>query len=696
MFFTANEPMSEMTNIKPLVLPPDSFYEYLYVAPPFTTSNGWELLLLNLGYYPNTDDGTPEGGILTHNFVDQKFIPYIVLYNKYTGIMRVFLAYGKNQSPDGAIDGVMITLTFFSPALGQDEVSGILRLVKGRDNFLDQPTSTVNTTAVAKNPGVEHKWYSADFQLAYDPCTCEYPTKLALIFDFFSETEFRLVGNSLSSNDIPMSEAEELINNDFLGNFELDEGGDIENGYIIYNNLSLLIDDFIAKTDQYIIDYQNYEEQLKRFEREKAIMEAFKMIILQGAGAAFAGPAGFNIGAAAAQGFPFAIAFVDHAKDLKDADGNLSYFKLNSESKKLLGHTVNMLTTESSNEPVPPTKPIQPSVSYSQMSFKGKLSDEMKVGTIDFPTPGTFDYTIPVTSSISPITGLTDFNYPLEYKYPIYNEVLGVFALTNTPSINVFNNAINISCESVNIQNPPGSVFEDPQDVYYTNLFQIQLNDALNYSINPKLDIINHSIDVALVVEGYFVQTQNQVFNPDERVLNHLVNLQTYDTALYSFPSHHHGDGIVNSTAYKIETPFFPIDAIRSVVGSVSVGVNNSLFNSYVTSALESYAINTLGLSLNGTTLSEIFTEAEACEIIAKKMGFKFVVTSVQLKLNVNVLYNGINSANQPLDYFYSFTYDLPISDDNVNYYSSPIIDNIEGSESDFTQFPYYVIGLPR
>jgi hypothetical protein len=68
----------------------------------FNWQDGWELLWMNTGYYPNQSTTNHNGNI---NFSDNNRIypfvsnpahsryPYIILYNKYRGTMRMFGKY---------------------------------------------------------------------------------------------------------------------------------------------------------------------------------------------------------------------------------------------------------------------------------------------------------------------------------------------------------------------------------------------------------------------------------------------------------------------------------------------------------------------------------------------------------------------------------------------------------------------------
>src|SRR5690606_29280609 len=129
---------------------------------------------VNLGKYP--DDITP------HTQTSLNVIPYLAFYNKYKGVLRVFVQYGYNETPPNSIKGVKIELKYSNI----NKMSGILRLGEGSDQSLDQNSDVKILTAIAPKTGQQSIWMSADFQLSYDPCVCFIPSNLNLDFHFFS------------------------------------------------------------------------------------------------------------------------------------------------------------------------------------------------------------------------------------------------------------------------------------------------------------------------------------------------------------------------------------------------------------------------------------------------------------------------------------------------------------------------------
>jgi hypothetical protein len=70
-----------------------AYYDYIYYESPahkHLFSEGWELLLINVGQFPDK----------IHNYTStlNKALPYVVLYNLYRGIIRVFVGMGPDAT----------------------------------------------------------------------------------------------------------------------------------------------------------------------------------------------------------------------------------------------------------------------------------------------------------------------------------------------------------------------------------------------------------------------------------------------------------------------------------------------------------------------------------------------------------------------------------------------------------------------
>ena len=128
-------------------------------------ANGWELLAYNLGY---TEKGQPRPGGAD--------LLYVVLYHRFTGIMRVF---ATEANPVRSYTTHFITLRFAS-GTGLAFKSGLLnRVAAPATALLDAPAGVAAVLhGVGTHLNYGGKWFFADFPLDYDPCTCLFRSEL--------------------------------------------------------------------------------------------------------------------------------------------------------------------------------------------------------------------------------------------------------------------------------------------------------------------------------------------------------------------------------------------------------------------------------------------------------------------------------------------------------------------------------------
>ncbi|MEL6133296.1 MAG: hypothetical protein AAFR59_08040, partial [Bacteroidota bacterium] len=129
---------------------------HLYLSDDYKPEDGWELLARNLGY---KDDGTTVSDLSN---------PYIILYNRYQGLMRCFISIGQREAD---YKGIVFEL-FFNEAVTTRSTA----LLQSMSPIIE-PTKTLNpiiTRAAAVSEFIQEprKWMMAEFELAYDPCTC--------------------------------------------------------------------------------------------------------------------------------------------------------------------------------------------------------------------------------------------------------------------------------------------------------------------------------------------------------------------------------------------------------------------------------------------------------------------------------------------------------------------------------------------
>lgn len=150
---TIRAPFAQVTNG-----PLGAFLENPDVQP----QDGWELIAYELGFDENNVAVTYSVGHV-----------YFVLYNKHTGIMRVFVA-GNQQTP---YQGARISISMNGSL--SEIYSSVLS--NASDLFaLDKFEPEPKQNAVIPYRNDPELWYFADFQMSYDPCTCLYESGILI------------------------------------------------------------------------------------------------------------------------------------------------------------------------------------------------------------------------------------------------------------------------------------------------------------------------------------------------------------------------------------------------------------------------------------------------------------------------------------------------------------------------------------
>lgn len=626
MMYNPNQPYNAMSNIQSANAV--SVYNYLNKflgAEEMTPQNGWELLLVNLGRYPDN--------ITIHSETDLQAIPYVVLYNKYTGIMRVFVQYGYNEPPNDAIDGVLLNLVYFTEA-DENNVSGILRLGEGVDQPLDIPTDVQVLSAIAPPSGAYNFWMSGDFQVTYDPCVCSYPTDLKLEFRFFSTTDLELYGRGIAIEEDIVDANGSINNADFLSGISFDDA-DAEGGYIMYKKMETLVDDYIAKKEAYLVELAAVNAHNKQVERELAIVKAIKDLVMNGVSA----------GLTTVTGMPWFLKLQKEAGELIGED-SIDLKKLVKEGEKILGKELNTYINSTWSKKTAPQAPAMPTATFSEMRFSGRLTNTTDVGSPLFSTPGSFQNQS--TNSYNEVV-----NPP--YGYPVYNQPLGVFALLETPVIEVKKGTkmkVNQTIDTV--PSPfPSLVYTYEKNV--KNGWQYRLKDPLKFAFNNILGIENYTVYCAIELEYKDWSTSSnyhkQSYGTLEGTSDYSSSCHVEDDS-YNVNSEHinvnDNDLVYKSGGRSYDkivytTPYVEIEGMNSIVAEVY----NVVKNKYSTIAPENYP----SFYTNGEYY--LYSDPE----------FNWDDVEVRLKLKVDVDYESYHDNGDKHAYTYNFTYKIDEQD---------------------------------
>lgn len=145
-------------------------------------SDGWELIRRDLGY---DDAGNP---VKTTN-------PTLILYNRFTSMLRVFTAVGDLQN---GYQFAEIKLKFGTAATNK---AGTLNRQSALGVALEdtEPHTNPEFAAVARYLNGRSKWFVADFPMEYDPCVCQFDSRLQINVNLISQADVKLVGQTTGS-----------------------------------------------------------------------------------------------------------------------------------------------------------------------------------------------------------------------------------------------------------------------------------------------------------------------------------------------------------------------------------------------------------------------------------------------------------------------------------------------------------------
>ncbi|HMO62072.1 MAG TPA: T9SS type A sorting domain-containing protein [Ferruginibacter sp.] len=162
----------------PIYQPDNSIIDHLRLSLDMKPQDGWELLRREMGY---NQDGTPANPKPENS--------YIVMYNKYSSILRFFYA----RSSSAPFTAARITLKF---ADGSPAQSSLLDLSEGlipldslfqKNKIFQSPSEFDNRL---------HQWFYADFPMQYDPCTCYYTSRLNIEVKLISQANVDISGTA--------------------------------------------------------------------------------------------------------------------------------------------------------------------------------------------------------------------------------------------------------------------------------------------------------------------------------------------------------------------------------------------------------------------------------------------------------------------------------------------------------------------
>lgn len=645
--------------------------------------NGWELLAVNLGFYPN---GEPFALYNTPN--QHSLLPYIILYNKYTATIRIFAKPNDNW----VLNNYWTSARVIMSVDDQPYVNGLLRYISGLDKALDQQTSVIEYSAVCAVDNQPNQWLAADFQVAFDPCVCTWPSRIRFDFQLIQKEDIVLHGGAISI-EREILNGNQVAHNDYLSNFTgkftnaTNGQFTAEGGFVIYREMQAMIDDYIAKLEKYKLEMALVDLHNKEVDRKIAILK-YASAAISVALAVVTGGSTTSI----------AVAIIASlgavAPDLvtKDSDGNITgvkHEKTIKEAEKAIADASKHYQSSNWKKQNLPSRPITPTATFTEMYFEGSITSTAHRAGPRMYTPGSYGegnaWSIPI---------------PNTSDYPVYNDILGVFALLKTPKVKISENVLDQNLTQSAYHVPSQGV--DVKNIYqsWTKEYQIQLDSELEYVFNPALDIVSSSIECSFEIQSNVTRKANYVTNDSLKYGVFIDPLRT-----------------VNMNSVDVDvTTFFPLESplgknYQNGSNFCQVFLNNDdCFSEYwqhageVDTVLNSFNLNSEFLPIdffkNSISAFSIKNQYHDTRIYFSQQDLSVMLPPIDvnsdgydidfkvfLKLLVNITYNNPNNQSGAEEHVYVLTYEIPLEDDYLLSNQS-LINNLAGSEYDYTQYP--------
>lgn len=362
----------------------------------------------------------------------------IVLYNKYRSFIRVFVRVVQMQQTD--IVEMELSFDNLSPSYYSSLLGASDRVRKPLKNFDPEIRESGAQEFVNLNPnhGFTH-WYYSDFPVNYDPCSCmplsldQEPPELRLKLSLVSESLIQLSGHS---NGMATMVERNTINQQQQSN---------------WNNFFGTSKKVQNSIEAGVKAFKTYSSFAINANRSADTLSGFKSSQIQSG-------------------------ITQLASLLSDDIPLLRHAPYVGEALAIIGTFVGAGRSNS------PTNIRFPPLSMElHHSFIGNITTSSTYGVSKFFLPGS------VISAPS-----TPSNADYNHKYPIYNEILGVYTLLEKPKINLYNGFTRIYAEEGGAN----------AEIQIRQLIDID-GESIKLAINPaaKLNLIEAFVQLSWITD---------------------------------------------------------------------------------------------------------------------------------------------------------------------------------------------------
>lgn len=343
--------------------------------------DGWELIAQRFG--------RPFDALDDDFFGDPIGAPAFILYNRYTGILRVLIAPIRNDLAQ------FVKITLKHELIGEGGVPSTLDMaestvekpLRALDDFDGDPTFA----SVAPFTSNAQEFTYADFPMVYDPCTCGYPSRMRVTAELIQRATINLQGTTTGKIvDVDIDNDKKDYDTESsslsLGLKDVVNAG--KKASQTFSDLNKFTDATEKKIDQYYAQQRANNSPLGTdpMQRKQAAKSALNL--------------------------------------LEDAVANSGFLRTALKAVPYVGAAVDFLSVfiGGGKDPEKPQKvQISPMAIDMTSSFSGTIETATAFQNQKFFTPGSSE---PV-GIIQPET--------IDDEYPYYNEPLGLFNLVKTP-----------------------------------------------------------------------------------------------------------------------------------------------------------------------------------------------------------------------------------------------------------------------
>ena len=456
------------------------YYSYNIYAPfasnsnsDFQATNGWELIKQDFGYcYGIQGNDMWDGytmGLVPPNQYDPRESPskinYYILYNKYTGLLRVF-TYIPNPDPVH-INTIYVKLAFLNASTDYANTPSYQPSVNALFSHynpisclaLDQKTAVTVVSAPASFPSTSDMIY-CDFQLAYDPCICLLQSGLEVSF-YSIETANLTLSGTYAGTAIPLA----AVNGNLGSIYGATTG-----------------DKFIASVNETnntpqsaILSYENAANIVSQDAAEQAPLNSLA----------------FGLGVAsdvaeALGGVPVVGTVVGTImKDALDAGSKVASFYSSQLAPSDAVKAAAAVTLQTGYMQATGT------ITYSPDTYEG---DNFRIGVPGSKSANTLPEYAPAANGGEPLP-----------NYPMYNEPTGTFNLLQTPQVAQYAyipSLVEGTSPSTGFPSVWNPLFGTPGNLINHITFEYHPTTDLVYALNPIFDATKSTINIAYEIDG--------------------------------------------------------------------------------------------------------------------------------------------------------------------------------------------------